>query len=102
MSPVSSFTILPWIQVNGSEEESILFPCLKNMFKQKSKFENACENLIHGCNIDYHDLGNGKMFYLLCQHSLFNRHHHLFPLCKCRRGAGIDANHECELLPHDQ
>ena len=102
MPPASSFNILTCIQVNGSEAASNLSPCLKTIYQNKSTLRNTCDSLIDGCAINYHQLHDGKILYVLCQHSFFNRRHHQFLLCKCKRSAGGDANHECELVPHDQ
>ena len=39
------------------------------------------------------------MLYLLTQHSLWNRKHYRFLLCKCQRGIGVrDKDHECIML----
>ena len=46
-----------------------------------------------------YDLHDGKVLYLLTQHSLFNRKHYPFLLCKCQRGAGVkDPNHKCVMI----
>ena len=42
------------------------------------------------------------MLYLLTHHSLFNRKHQPFLLCTCQRGEGIDRNHICKLIDHDE
>ena len=42
------------------------------------------------------------MLCLLTSHSLHNRQHHPFLLCKCLRGQGFsDENHECKIISHD-
>ena len=63
--------------------------------------EEGLETLI-GCNVDYIDLHDGKMLYLLTQNSLWNRRHHPFLLFKCKRGeGGVDQTHECKMLSHE-
>ena len=58
--------------------------------------------MLPGCNISFYDLHDGKMLYMLTQHSLWNCTHHPFLLCKCKRGEGaVNSNHQCELLSHD-
>ena len=42
------------------------------------------------------------MLYLLTQHSLWNRTHHPFLLCTCKRGEGVvDSDHQCKILSHE-
>ena len=58
---------------------------------------------IPNTNIIYFELHDGKMLYLLTQHSLFNRKHFPFLLCKCQRGQGVtDENHECQYVGHEE
>ena len=46
-----------------------------------------------------YELHDGKMLYLLTQHSLFNRKHKSFLLCSCGRGEGVrNRNHKCTIL----
>ena len=50
-----------------------------------------------------YDMHDGKMLYLLTQHSLFNRKHHPFLLCNCKRGAGVqDGNHQCKIINDEE
>ena len=64
--------------------------------------ENLVVNeIIPECKVSFFELHDGKMHYLLTQHSLFNRKHKPFLLCKCMRGAGVvDPDHKCELTSH--
>jgi hypothetical protein len=50
-----------------------------------------------------YDVHDGKMLYLLTYHSLYNRCHYPFLLCKCKRGAGVvDEKHKCEMLTQEE
>ena len=55
------------------------------------------------CKLYCYDIHNGKIFYILTQHSLFNRLFHPLLLCKCQRGEEVvDENHECVPITHDE
>ena len=47
---------------------------------------------------------DGKMLYMLTQHSLYSRKFHPFLLCKCHRSDGVvnGDDHECMLLTQDE
>ena len=49
-----------------------------------------------------YDVHDGKMLYNLLQHSLWNRKHHPFLLCKCQRNASLNEadgeNHQCIMI----
>ena len=53
-----------------------------------SERQNAIKdtNEKYGCNLQCYDIHDGKMLYLLTQHSAWNRRHHPFILCKCKKG----------------
>ena len=56
-----------------------------------------------GDKVTIFDLHDGKMQYMLCQHSLFSRNNCLYLLCSCKHGAGITNNqHMCEILSHEE
>ena len=55
------------------------------------------------CQVSYYDMHDGKMIYMLTQHSLYNRKFHHFLLCACHRGDGvINGDHKCKLLSHNE
>ena len=59
--------------------------------------------LISNNKILFYDIHDGKMLYLLTQHSLFNHRHHPFILCTCKRGEGLnDSDHNCRLMTHGE
>ena len=97
-SPASSKNILTWQQVVGDEKFDTLLPALKKIYESKADIRRreVSEDKVKHVTYDLHD---GKMLYLLTQHSLFNRKHHPFLLCACQRGEGVkDPNHCCKLL----
>ena len=104
-SPASSTNILTWQQVVGDEKFATLFPALNNIYKCKAEIRQR-EELEVGEGKRKHfmyDLHDGKMLYLLTQHSLFNRKHYPFLLCKCQRGAGVkDPNHKCVMISDEE
>ena len=104
-SPASSLNILTWQQLVGEEKAMNLFPALMDMYacKHEMRRNNGVVLSIPNKRVVFYDLHDGKMLYILTQHSLFNRKHHPFLLCKCQRGAGVaNANHICEPISHDE
>ena len=95
VSAASSFNTLTWQQILGKEELSVLLPALGDYFvtKQLKRQQQSTSNTY------YYELYNGKMLYMLTQHSLWNRKHHPFLLCACHQGDGIrDSDHKCIFL----
>ena len=104
-SPASSLNILTWQQLVGEEKAVNLFPALMDMYtcKHEVRRKNGVVLSIPNKRVVCYDLHDGKMLYLLTQHSLFNRKHHPFLLCKCQRGAGVtDVNHICEPISNGE
>ena len=79
VSAASSFNILTWQQILGKEELSVLLPALGDYFvtEQLKRQQHSTPNTY------YYELHDGKMLYMLTQHSLWNRKHHSFLLCAC-------------------
>ena len=97
----SSLNILTWQQLNGTENYSNMMPAVKNYFFEKGELYDNKKSIhyLTNNNISYYDLHDGKILYLLTQHSLWNRKHHPFLWCTCMRGEGVkNANHTCELI----
>ena len=103
-TPAQSFNILTWQQIEGTECAKNIFPVIQYVLYSKKKMrEEGLESLLPGCNVSFYDLHDGKMLYLLTQHSLWSRRHHPFLLCKCRRGEGVvNSENECKILSHDE
>ena len=57
--------------------------------------------IVDGCEMCFYHLHDGKMLYLLTQHSLFNRKNRPFLLCSGERGECLNNNHECKVITHD-
>ena len=95
----------------GAETYANMLPAIQPIFERKKEIHekgcnvvdrNNCTIIDNDSKITMYDLHDGKMLYLLTQHSLYNCKHHLFLLCKCQRGVGVqNSNHECELINHD-
>ena len=96
----SSFNILTWMQLIGKEELKVLRPCM-------SEYLSIRRELVEGrikspsfpsSKIWTYDVHDGKMLYLLTQHSQWNRKNHPFMMCDCKRGDAIsNANHVCTM-----
>ena len=97
-----SLNIMTWQQVRGDENLCTLFPSLKHVFDSQAKIRDRNGNLIPGITLWFFALHDGKMLYILTQHSLYNCCHHPFLLCKCKRGEGVNnENHECKIISDD-
>ena len=98
----SSLNILTFQQMLGDEKAMNLFPAIENIFKTKSEIRLLNSNY-NDRQYTFYELHDGKMLYLLTQHSLFNRLHHPFLLCSCQRGEGVkDPGHKCRILTQTQ
>ena len=78
----SSLNILTWQQVTANENYDTMMATVQHYFEEKKIRES--ENL-QG-SYSYYDMHDGKMLYLLTQHSQWNRTFHPFLLCSCKRG----------------
>ena len=101
ISTAASTNILTWQQFIGEEKLGTLLPVLEEIFETKREIERKVVE--HGTNIKMLELHDGKMLYLLTQHSLFSRKFTPFLLCCCSRGEGArNRNHVCTQLTHEE
>ena len=91
--------ILTWQQVMGTESLDMLMPSLSSYFQER--LEVSEDSMFD--NWFFYDLHDGKMLYLLTQHSLWNRKTKPFLLCSCSRGEGVENNldHRCKIINHN-
>ena len=104
-SPAESLNILTRQQVLGEEKAENLFPVVHSVFSMKQAlYEGKETSPVANCQINYYDMHDGKMLYMLTQHSLYNRKHHPFLLCTCHCGDGVTNNksHTCKLVQHSE
>eukprot|EP00551_Chaetoceros_affinis_P016131 CAMPEP_0203712330 /NCGR_PEP_ID=MMETSP0091-20130426/69973_1 /ASSEMBLY_ACC=CAM_ASM_001089 /TAXON_ID=426623 /ORGANISM="Chaetoceros affinis, Strain CCMP159" /LENGTH=776 /DNA_ID=CAMNT_0050590301 /DNA_START=350 /DNA_END=2681 /DNA_ORIENTATION=- len=93
----SSLNILTWQQVRGTETLHTMMPAVKEYFEEKKAYREIRRNDF------FYDLHDGKMLYLLTQHSAWNRKYKPFLLCNCLRGEGVTGNeeHRCVKISHE-
>ena len=85
----------------GEENLSNLLVALTSIYEKKMVILNDGFGLYK--NIFLYNIHDGKMLYILTQHSLYNRLHHPFLLCSCQRGDGVKNNsHVCKIIDHDK
>ena len=91
----SSLNILTWQQVQAVENLPTMLATTQEYYKQKSELRSTGND-----RYSFYDLHDGKMLYLLTQHSSWNRKHHPFIWCTCKRGQGVLNNqkHKCEII----
>ena len=76
-----------------------MLPAVKGYFENKNVLRNDDTRQ----NYWYYDLHDGKMLYLLTNHSLWNRKHNPFLLCTCDRGEGVrNTEHICVPKSHQE
>ena len=80
----SSFNICTWMQVLGKEEFTTLNGSLSNYFQSRQEYTSGTKKIQHLPNskVYCYDVHDGKMMYMLFQHSVWNRKHHPFIMCK--------------------
>ena len=95
-----SVNILTWQQFIGKENAYNVLKTVRHHYEERQKLHDKL--LSQSKDIRFYDLHDGKMLYLLTQHSLFNRKHRPFLLCSCGKGDGVrDTMHKCIQLDHD-
>ena len=102
----SSFNILTWMQVMAKET----FPVMKASL-ELDEYWTTRTALSSGdialkshptSSVSIYDIHDGKMIYSLLQHSQWNRKHHPFLLCKCKKSDGLaDEGHSCSMWTND-
>ena len=94
-----SMDILTWQQIKCDEKLSTMLPALTDVFQNRAEMiqNNAHKQISDGSEFCFYDLHDGKMLYLLTQHSLFNRKNKPFLLCSCQRGEAIEDGHKCQI-----
>jgi len=98
----SSFNILTWMQILGKEELAVMKPCLMEYFNDRRElFERRSKpSLLPNQNVCLYDMHDGKLLYLLSQHSMWNRKNHPFLLCKCKRNSNF--SHDCSMWKDEE
>ena len=97
----SSLNILTWQQMKGAESIYTLTPAVESYYQSKKVL---CQQSRSRNNYSYYDLHDGKMLYLLTQHSQWSRKNNPFLLCKCNRGEGVVNNNSdlCTKILHGE
>ena len=101
----SSFNILTWLQVIGKEDLKLLTCVLPQDFwdfKRHLETSNIKLDKLPNSKLWCYEVHDAKMLYSMLQHSQWNRIHHPFLLCKCKRTDGLEnTNHECDMYNDD-
>ena len=77
-SPAQSMNILTWQQMIGEENRTNLFPAIQKILEDIEKLKSEGFSDLPDTKFSYYELHDGKMLYLLTQHSLFNQKHFPF------------------------
>ena len=94
----SSLNILTWQQIRAKESWHTMIPAVEEYYRTKREFREKEKQY---CLYDVHD---GKMLYLLTQHSQWSRNNHPYLLCTCAKGQSIrnGSDHQCNVITHEE
>ena len=104
-----SFNILTWSQAMGKETFGLIQKVLgPKYWEERHSLSIGKTSLpdVPDSKVWIYDVHDGKMLYSLLQHSMWNRRHNPFLLCKCTRNAGLNEiegdTHHCIMINDDE
>ena len=101
----SSSNILTWQQVIGKEDLTTMQKTLESYLIKRQEYvlQNLPVKDLPLSKVWCYDIHDAKMLYLLTQHSLWNRKHHPFLMCNCKRGESLlnIEDHQCSFITDD-
>ena len=98
----ASKDIFTHTQAMGNEDFGTMKPIVEEHYQQRDKVIDAI-NKEEGCTLRCYDVHDGKMLYLLSQHSSYNRKHKPMLMCNCERGACFRRKrHTCRKFTDDE
>ena len=74
---------------------------IKDEYNERDSLLNEYETK-HDCKIYQYHMHDGKMLYLLTQHSQWNRKHYPFLMCKCKRGGFFTNNKAFKFITQEK
>lgn len=101
----SSFNILTWMQLLAKEELHVLQASMKDYLEIRRELVEGSikSNLLPNSKLWCYDVHDGKLLYLMAQHSMWNRKNHPFLMCKCTRGRqNFDESHKCSMWSDEE
>ena len=101
----SSSNILTWQQVIAKEDLPTMQKTLESYIIKRQEYvlQNLPVKDLPLSKVWCYDIHDAKMLYLLTQHSLWNRKHHPFLMCNCKRGESLlnIEDHQCSFITDD-
>ena len=85
----------------GNENYANVSEAIKDEYNERGSLLNEYENK-YECQIYQYHMHDGKMLYLLTKHSLWNRKHYPFLMCKCKRGHFFQNQSACKLITQEK
>ena len=106
-STASPNNILTWMQLRGPKKPQNVLPVAKELYQEiKAVLEypdDVVAERLDGKRFSIYEVSDGKMLYMILQHSLYSRRNKPYLLCTCLRGEGVrDRNHQCKIIPHNK
>ena len=102
-SSTASENIFTWQQAMCKENWKNLSVLLEDHYTEREQVKKTLETEYPLINIQYYDIHDGKMIYLLTQHSAYNGKFDPFFLCKCQRGDAFKSyTHKCMRISTDE
>ena len=95
------------MQLRGPEKPQNVLPVATEVYKEIKTIQEYPDNIVKeeldGKRFSIYEVSDGKMLYMLLQHSLYSRLHKPYLLCTCLRGEEVrDKSHKCRMIPHDR
>ena len=106
-STTSPNNILTWMKLRRPEKPQNVLPVTMEVCKEIKTIQEYPDNIVKeqldGKHFSIYEVSDGKMLYMVLQHSLYSRFHKPYLLCTCLRGEGVrDKSHKCRMIPHDR
>ena len=100
----SSHGVLTYQQIGAPEKLEYIREPMEVVLKDLQDMQKNGELKIDDCDIYHYEMHDGKMLYCITQHSQWNRLHHGFLRCGCKRGAGVAGNdtHQCHMWTNSE
>ena len=84
-------------KILGNENYANVSEAIKDEYNERNSLLNEYKAK-HDCQMYQYHMNDGKILYLITQHSMWNRQHYRFLMCKCKRGDFLNQTKHVNLL----
>ena len=94
--------ILTWLQAMGKEDFATMKKLVEAHYRERAIKIQELERK-YKCKIICYDVHDGKMLYILSQHSNYNRKNYPMLTCRCKRGeCFMNRRHKCKQFTDEE